>query len=129
MRTSLALLAVALGVLGAVAPAFAHHSISGEYDPNKKVTFKGTVSKIEWTNPHARIYVDVVDASGVVTTWNLELAARSALVRQGWTGRSVKIGDTVTFEGEPARSGVSGAHARSIILADGRKVFSGSTDQ
>ena len=129
MRATLASLAVVIGLVCSAAQPAAHHSISGEYDPNKKVTLKGTVSKIEWTNPHARVYVDVVEPDGTVKTWNLELAARSALVRQGWTGRSLKIGDVVTFEGEPARSGISGAHARSITLPDGRKVFSGSTDQ
>jgi len=109
-------------------PLLAHHSVSGEYDVNKPVTIKGTVAKLEWTNPHSRIYVDVKDASGNVTTWNFELAARSALTRQGWTGRSVKIGDTVTVEGDLARSGANGAHARIVVLADGTKVFSGAND-
>ena len=68
------------------------------------------------------------DASGKVTTWTFELAARSALTRQGWTGRSVKVGDTVTVEGDLARSGVTGAHARTVVLADGTKVFSGAND-
>ena len=129
MRTRVARLAVGLGMLCLVAPAAAHHSITGEYDSNRKVTLKGTVSKIEWTNPHARVYVDVLQPDGTVKTWNLELAARSALVRQGWTGRSLKVGDSVTFEGEGARSGAAGVHARSILLPDGRKVFSGTTDQ
>ena len=119
---------VSAALLCVAVPALAHHSVSGEYDVNKPVTIKGTVSKVEWTNPHSRIYVDVKDASGKVTTWNFELAARSALTRQGWTGRSVKIGDTVTVEGDLARSGVSGAHARTVVLADGTKVFSGAND-
>jgi hypothetical protein len=128
MRTKLAVLVAGLSLLFTAVPIAAHHSVAGEYDQNKVVTVKGTVSKIEWTNPHARIYVDVAEANGKVTTWNLELAARSALTRQGWTGRSVKIGDTVTVEGDLARSGVSGAHVRSVILADGTKVFSGAND-
>jgi hypothetical protein len=89
------------------------------------VKLTGTVSKVEWTNPHARIYFDVKGDDGKVTTWNVELAARSALVRQGWTANSVKIGDTVTVEGSLARSGVSGVNARSVLKADGSKVFSG----
>jgi DNA/RNA endonuclease YhcR with UshA esterase domain len=109
-------------------PVLAHHSVAGEYDVNKPVTIKGTVSRVDWTNPHSRIYVDVKDASGKVTTWNFELAARSALTRQGWTGKSVKIGDTVTVEGDLARSGVTGGHARTVVLADGTKVFSGAND-
>ena len=126
MRNNLAVLLA--GLLCAVAPLAAHHSVSGEYDPGKQVTIKGTVSKVEWTNPHARIYVDVTDTSGKKTTWNFELAARSALTRQGWTGTSVKIGDTVTVEADAARSGIPGGHTRSVILADGTKVFSGTND-
>ncbi len=126
MRKNLAVLLA--GLLCAAAPLAAHHSVSGEYDPGKQVTIKGTVSKVEWTNPHARIYVDVVDATGKKTTWNFELAARSALTRQGWTGTSVKIGDTVTVEADAARSGIPGGHTRSVILADGTKAFSGTND-
>lgn len=127
MRKNLTVFAVALGLFCLTAPIVAHHSVSGEYDPNKKVTIKGTVSKVEWTNPHARIYVDVAEG-GKVTTWNFELAARSALTRQGWTGTSVKVGDTVTVEGDAARSGIPGGHTRTVTLADGAKVFSGAND-
>jgi hypothetical protein len=126
MRKNLAVLLG--GLLCAAAPLAAHHSVSGEYDPAKQVTIKGTVSKVEWTNPHARIYVDVTDDSGKKTTWNFELAARSALTRQGWTGTSVKVGDTVTVEADAARSGIPGGHTRSVILADGTKAFSGTND-
>jgi hypothetical protein len=126
MRHTLAI--VVAGILCAAVPLLAHHSVAGEYDVNKPVTIKGTVSKVEWTNPHSRLYVDVKDASGKVTTWNFELAARSALTRQGWTGKSVKIGDMVTVEGDLARSGVTGAHARTVVLADGTRVFSGAND-
>jgi hypothetical protein len=117
MTKRLAIVIAAL-LCGAV-PLLAHHSVSGEYDVNKPVTIKGTVSRVDWTNPHSRIYVDVKDAGGKVTTWNFELAARSALTRQGWTGKSVKIGDTVTVEGDLART---------VVLADGTKVFSGAND-
>jgi hypothetical protein len=127
MRKNLAAAAVALGLLCIAAPVLAHHSVSGEYDPNKKVTIKGTVSKVEWTNPHARIYVDV-NEGGKVTTWNFELAARSALTRQGWTGTSVKVGDTVTVEADAARSGIPGGHTRTVVLGDGTKVFSNGGD-
>jgi hypothetical protein len=128
MRTKFAIVLAGVGLLCSAVTVLAHHSVSGEYDQNKVVTLKGTVSKIEWTNPHARIYVDVAEPGGKVTTWNFELAARSALTRQGWTGKSVKIGDSVTVEGDLARSGVNGAHVRSVVLADGSKVFSGAND-
>jgi hypothetical protein len=126
MRTNL-VLAAGFALICAAAPAAAHHSVSGEYDPNKRVTIKGTVSKVEWTNPHARIYVDVSEA-GKVTTWNFELAARSALTRQGWTGSSLKVGDSVTVEADAARSGIPGGHTRSVVLADGSKVFSAGNE-
>jgi uncharacterized protein DUF6152 len=124
MRTKLAVLVAGFGLLLAV-PVVAHHAVGGEYDATKPVTLKGTVTKIEWTNPHARIYFDVAGPDGKVVNWNIELAARSALVRQGWSSRSLKIGDTVTIEGIQAKSGVNMANARSVTLPDGKKVFSG----
>jgi hypothetical protein len=129
MHTKLAVLIVGLVLARLAVPVVAHHAVGGEYDANKPVTLKGTVTKIEWTNPHARIYFDVTGADGKVVNWNIELAARSALVRQGWTASSLKIGDTVTIEGIQARSGVSMANARAVVLPDGRKVFSGENNQ
>jgi hypothetical protein len=127
MRTKLALTTGIL--LLAALPLAAHHSITGEYDANKPITLKGAVTKIEWTNPHARIYIDVPAADGKVTNWNIELAAVSALVRAGWTSRSLKINDTVTVEGLQAKSGTPNVNARNVTLPDGRKVFSGAADQ
>jgi hypothetical protein len=129
MKTTLALALTGVVLLCAAGSVVAHHSITGEYDPNKTITLKGQVTKIEWTNPHARIYIDVTQANGTVVNWNLELAAVSALSRQGWTRSVLKIGDTVTVEGIQARSGASIANARSVVLPDGRKVFSGNADQ
>jgi hypothetical protein len=125
MRTTLAVLLAGFSLLWMAPAVVAHHAIGGEYDTNKPVTLKGTVTKIEWTNPHARIYFDVAGPDGKVVNWNVELAARSALARQGWTARSLNVGDTVTVEGILARSGVSMVNARSVLLPDGRKVFSG----
>jgi hypothetical protein len=122
-------LVTALGVLWTTLPPAAHHSITGEYDPNKTVTLTGVVTKIEWTNPHARIYVDVTQPNRTVVNWNLELAASVALVRNGWSRNALKVGDTVTVEGIQARSGASIANARSVVLPGGRKVFSGTADQ
>jgi hypothetical protein len=107
----------------------AHHSIAGEFDPSKTVMLKGQVTRIEWTNPHARIYVDVAQPNGTVVNWNIELAAVSALARNGWTRNALKVGDTVTVDGIHARSGAPIANARSVVLPDGRKVFSGAADQ
>jgi hypothetical protein len=109
--------------LFSAAPAFAHHSFAAEYDAAKPVTLTGTVTKVEWTNPHARFYINVKNADGTTTNWNLELASPNYLKRAGWSSESLKQGDVVTVEGSLARSGVNMANARSVTLADGRKVF------
>jgi hypothetical protein len=128
MRTKLAVLLAGFVIVGAI-PLLAHHAIGAEYDESKVVKLTGVVSKVEWTNPHARVYFDVTQADGSKVTWNVELAARSALVRQGWTANSAKVGDTITVEGNQARSGVSGVHARSVVKADGKKLFEGDNVQ
>jgi hypothetical protein len=123
----LGVLVAGLGVF-LVAPVIAHHSFSLEYDGTKPITLKGVVTKVEWTNPHARFYIDVVDEKGDVTNWNLELASPSALARNGWTSRTLKVGEKVTVEGFGARSATPRVNAKSVTLADGRSVFSGATD-
>jgi hypothetical protein len=126
MRQILGALAVA-AVLLASGPVFAHHSFAAEYDAARPVTLKGTVTKVEWMNPHARFYIDVKDASGQVQHWNLELASPNVLVRNGWTRRSLGVGDEVTVQGSQAKDGSNMANARVVTLADGRRVFAGSS--
>ena len=109
--------------LAAAAPAFAHHSFAAEYDAAKPVTLTGTVTKVEWTNPHARFYINVKNDDGTMTNWNLELASPNYLKRAGWSSESLKQGDVVTVDGSLARSGANMANARSVTLADGHKVF------
>jgi hypothetical protein len=105
----------------------AHHSFAAQYDANKPLTLIGTVTKIEWTNPHARFYVDVKDEAGAVTNWNLELASPNVLRRNGWTRTSLNVGDEVTVEASAAKNGTKMANARVVKLADGRLVFAGSS--
>ena len=128
MRTSSTAFGVliASAVLALAAPAIAHHSFAAEYDASKPVTLKGTVSRIEWTNPHARFYVDVKEPDGTASTWNLELASPNVLVRNGWTRKSLNIGDEITVQGSIAKDGSKMANARMVTLATGKRVFAGS---
>ena len=104
----------------------AHHSFTAEYDSTKLRQFTGTVTKVEWTNPHARFYIDVKEERGV-TNWNFELGTPLILRKLGWRADSLKLGDVVTVEGYLAKDGSKMANARSVMLSDGRKVFAGSS--
>ena len=126
MNVRLCIVAAGVGLLLPAIQISAHHSFAAEYDATKPVTLKGAVTRVEWTNPHARFYVDVKDESGSVTNWNFELASPNVLVRNGWTRNSLKIGDEVTIQGSLAKDGAKMANARVVTLADGRRVFAGS---
>ena len=108
-------------------PIFAHHSFAAEYDANKTIQIAGTVTKVEWMNPHARFYVEVRDDQGAVTNWNFELGSITMLQRLGWRRNSLQVGDQVTVQGYAAKDGSKRANARNLVLADGRKVFAGSS--
>ena len=107
--------------------AVAHHSFEAEYDAKKPVTVTGIVTRFDWMNPHARFYIDVKDENGNVVNWNLELASPNVLTRQGWTRHALKVGDQVTVQGSLAKDGSKMANAREVVLADGKKVFAGSS--
>ena len=125
-KLSLGVALACLGVVVSGVPAGAHHSFAAEYDSAKPVTLKGVVSKIEWTNPHARFYIDVKDETGTYT-WNLELASPNVLTRNGWTRRTLNIGDEITVQGSLAKDGSKMANARVVTLAGGKRVFAGSS--
>jgi hypothetical protein len=93
----------------------------------KSTPLTGSVTKVEWMNPHARFYMDVKDANGAVSNWEFELGSPNGLMRQGWTRNSMKIGDTVSVDGYLAKDGSKLGNARNIKTADGKKLFAGST--
>lgn len=128
MKGKIGVLLACLSLLGSGAGLVAHHSFSTEYDGTKTFKFSGAVSKVEWTNPHVRFYVDVKDEKGAVTTWNMELASPSALARNGWTSRTLKVGDQVSVEGYAAKVAPNRGNVRSVITADGRSLFGGAAD-
>ena len=113
------------GLMLAAVPMLAHHSFSAEYDRSKSVTLKGTVTKVEWMNPHARFYVDVKDDKGATTNWEFELGSPNGLMRSGWTRNSLKQGDVVTVAGSLAKDGSHLANAQSVTMENGKKVLSG----
>jgi uncharacterized protein DUF6152 len=120
-------LAMAFAVTVAATPAMAHHSFAAEFDASQPVQLKGTVTKIEWMNPHAYFYIDVKDASGKVSKWGLEMGSPNGLMRQGWTRNSMKVGDEIVVEGSRAKDGSDIANARSVVLGSGERLFAASS--
>src|SRR3984885_15829868 len=118
---------IAAALMVAAVPALAHHSFSAEYDRAKSVSLKGTVTKVEWMNPHARFYVDVKDDSGKVVNWEFELGSPNGLMRQGWTRNSLQIGTVVSVNGSRAKDGSNLVNASSVAFDDGKRVFGGAS--
>jgi len=123
-RTVLAVL-LAATVGGA---AVAHHSFASEFDAAKKLKLSGTVTKVEWRNPHTYFYVDVKGEDGAIHNWAMELGSPNVLMRRGWTRDSLKIGDQVTVEGARARDNSYKANANSVVMGDGKRLFNGSAE-
>lgn len=121
-RAKFCIVTTSFGLLLAVAPALAHHSFAAEYDQNKTVKVTGTVSKVEWTNPHSHMYIDAKDDKGVITNWNFEFGSPNNLFRGGWSRNTVKAGDQITVEGYMAKDGAHMAQTRLVTLSDGRKL-------
>jgi len=129
MKTKLALFAAGIAVLLAGKPMVAHHSFAAEFDSAKTIKLTGTVTKIEWMNPHAYFYIDVMGDGGKVSNWGLEMGSPNGLMRQGWTRNSMKIGDTVIVEGSAAKDGSLIGNARNVTLSDGKRLFAASSQQ
>jgi hypothetical protein len=105
----------------------AHHSFAAEFDRNSPVTLTGSVTRVDWGNPHIWVFMDVKDDTGKVSNWGVEGGAPNALFRNGWRKDSLKVGDTVTVEGFKSKDGLPRANANRVTLPDGRRVFAGSS--
>jgi hypothetical protein len=127
MKVKLFLVGAAAGLLLAAVPVVAHHSFAAEFDANKPVTLKGTLTKMEWINPHGWIYVDVKGNDGKVVNWAVESAAPNGLIRRGLRKTDFPIGTEVIIEGFRAKDGTPTANGITVKLTDGRNFFMGSS--
>lgn len=119
-------------LIGACVLAFpgwarAHHSFAAEFDRNAVVELKGVVTRIDWINPHAFVFLDMKDAKGQVVSWEIELSSPNGLMRRGWNRNSLKVGETISLSGFRAKNGANVVSAGRVTLTDGRQVFAGSS--
>jgi len=129
MHSKLLALAAALCATVATGAALAHHSFAAEFDANAPIELTGTVTKVDWANPHTYFYIDVTGKKGDVENWALEMGSPNGLMRRGWTRDSMKIGDVVTVTGWRAKDGATKGNARSVTLSTGKKLFAGSSQE
>jgi hypothetical protein len=125
-RTIAAAIAV-VSVMLLGAPMEAHHAFSAEFDADKPITLRGAVTRIDWINPHSWLYIDVKDPTGKVVPWKIEMGAPNQLLRRGWNKNSLPVGTEVIIEGFRAKNGSDVANGGNVVLADGRKLFVGSS--
>jgi len=127
MRKIGLLVAVAGILLSAAAPLLAHHAFSAEFDQSKPIKMSGEITKLEWTNPHAWLFVDVKGSDGKAVSWRFEMGAPNALLRAGWSRSDIKPGTAVTISGFLARAGGPVGNAFQVRLPDGRDLFAASS--
>jgi hypothetical protein len=127
MKKTLTAFLVAATTALFVQPIAAHHSFAAEFDANAPIELTGTVTKVDWANPHTYFYMDVTTPKGEVENWGLEMGSPNGLMRRGWTRDSMKIGDVVTVTGSRAKDGSFKGNARSVVLSTGKKLFAGSS--
>jgi len=128
MRPRAFVLAAGLAIAFATLPALAHHAFNAEFDRQKPITLTGKVTKVEWANPHARIYLDAKSDKGEVVNWNFELGSPNGLMRNGWRRDSLKNGDEITVTGWLAKHAPNVGNAGTVTLvATGKRLFAGSS--
>jgi hypothetical protein len=127
MRMKLAVVVAGVGLLMQAAPVWAHHAFAAEFDAKRPVKLRGTVTKMEWINPHAWIHVDVKGEDGKVTEWMVEAGTPNTLFRRGFTKESLKPGTEIFVDGYQSKDGSNRANGRDVTFPDGRKLFLGSS--
>jgi hypothetical protein len=126
MRSTSIVLISVVALLAAARPSLAHHSFAAEFDGTKLVTLNGTVTKVDWRNPHIWVYLDAKEPDGSVTPWQCEGGAPNALIRQGWQHDMLKPGDQISIDGYRAKDGTNTCNTKTWRLPNGKTIFGGS---